>query len=213
MFDPRSYRDACSRLTLGQDKMEEIIAMTENENKKTSRRPLRVAVIAAAMVAALGITAGAAQLPVVQDFIITVRSALFVTGTNADGSFVGVKLPEVTLDTADGKTILTVDGEAVDVTDALAKDGEYTYHKDLADSSYDVVVKADGTYTVTGYDADGEKVVNYTAETWIDPADGKYSVTITGEDGEPVTQEGGADGLTSTYAVTTDDLLSAEVEG
>lgn len=50
----------------------------------------------------------------------------------------------------------------MDVTDELVKDGEYTYHKDLGDSSFDVEVTANGIYiyTVTadklpGAEADG----------------------------------------------------------
>jgi len=211
MFRPDTYRNACDGLRLGAEKIEEMIDMTENENKRTVRRPLRVAVIAAAMVAALGVTASAAQLPAVQDLIITVKSAFFVSGNNEDGSFVAMKLPEVSLDTEGGKTVLTVDGETVDCTDELAKNGEYTYHKDLGDSSFDVVVKADGTYTITGYDANGEQVVNYAAEAWVHPGDPKYSVTITGEDGQIVPQEDGAN--TSTYTVTADDVSSVEVDG
>lgn len=205
MFRPDTYRDACDGLRLGAEKIEEMIDMTENQNKRTVRRPLRVAVIAAAIAAALGVTASAAQLPAVQDIIITLKSTFFVTGTGEDGSFVGVKLPEVSLD----GTVLTVDGETVDIAEALAKDGEYTYHKDLGDSSFDVTVKADGSYTVTGYDADDNEVVTYTSEAGTDPADGKYSVTITGEDGRSATQEDG----TFTYTVTTDDLPSAEADG
>lgn len=212
MFDPRSYREACDHLTLDHERIEEMIVMTE-QKKQTVRRPIRVAVIAAAMVAAMCVSAGAAQLPAVQDFIVTVRSALFVTGTNEDGSFVGVKLPEVTLDTQDGRTILTVDGEEVDVTDELAMNGEYTCHKDLGDSGFDVAVKADGSYTVTGYDADGNEVINYTADPLDPSADGKYSVTITGEDGAPVTQPDGAQGFTGTYTITTDDAPSTEIDG
>ncbi len=211
MFDRNAYHDACGRLTLGQEKLEEMIEMTENQKKRGVRRPARLALLAAAMAAVMCITAVAAEIPAVQDLIITVKSAFFVTGSSEDGSFVGVKLPEVTMDTEDGRTVLTVDREEVDLTDELAKDGEYTYHKDLGDSSFDVVVKDDGTYSIIGYDAEGNKVVSYAAEAGADPTDPSYSVTITGEDGEPVTQEDGM--FTSTYTVTTDELPSAEADG
>ena len=46
MFDPRSYREACDRMTLDAEKIEEMIAMTENTSKKTVRRPARVALLA-----------------------------------------------------------------------------------------------------------------------------------------------------------------------
>ena len=67
MFDPKTYRDLCDRLILDTEKIEEMIVMTENQNKKTtSHRPIRVALIAAALAAALGVTASAAELPAVK---------------------------------------------------------------------------------------------------------------------------------------------------
>ena len=50
MFDPKLYREACRELRAPEDKIEEIIAMTEKTNKRRVR-PLRAALIAAAAVA------------------------------------------------------------------------------------------------------------------------------------------------------------------
>ena len=104
MFDPRSYREACDRMTLDAEKIEEMIAMTENTSKKTVRRPARVALLAAAVVAALGITASAAELPAVQEFFATI----FVT-VASDGA--GLNLPSVAVEEREGRSILLVDGE------------------------------------------------------------------------------------------------------
>ena len=111
MFDPRSYHEACDRMTLSAEKIEEMIAMTENTNKKTVRRPARVALLAAALVAALGITASAAELPAVQEFFATIM----VTVTS-DSVAAGLKMPDVAMEEREGRSILVVDGEETDVT-------------------------------------------------------------------------------------------------
>ncbi len=106
MFDQKSYCEACDRLTLSTEKTEEMIAMTENMNKKTVRRPVRVALVAAAVAAALGITASAAELPAVKEFFATI----FVT-VAVDGDAAGLNLPNVAMEERDGRSILIIDGE------------------------------------------------------------------------------------------------------
>ena len=49
MFDQKLYREACRELSAPEHKIEEIIAMTNNTDKK-KMRPLRTALIAAAAV-------------------------------------------------------------------------------------------------------------------------------------------------------------------
>ena len=81
MFDQSSYCNDCAKITLGADKIEEMILMTENQKKKALRFPKRAALLAAALVAALCLTAAAAEVPAVQEFFATV----FVTiSTNGD---------------------------------------------------------------------------------------------------------------------------------
>ena len=65
MFD--LYREACRELRAPEDKIEEIIAMTEKTSKKRIR-PLRTALIAAAAVAMMVVGVSAANPEGVQEF-------------------------------------------------------------------------------------------------------------------------------------------------
>ena len=65
MFDPKLYREACRELKVPEDKIEEVIAMTEHTNKK-KRRPLRTVLIAAAAAAMMVVGVSAANPEMVE---------------------------------------------------------------------------------------------------------------------------------------------------
>ncbi len=132
MFDPEKYHNACGRLTLGAEKLEEMIAMTENK-KKAPKRVLRTALIAAACVAALCVTAFAA-VPAVREFFVATYTVTYHSG---DGMETAITIPPMYLTEQDGRTILTVDGEETDVTDAFAQDGKYVFERDGATFTVD----------------------------------------------------------------------------
>lgn len=179
MLDRSSYCKACARMTLGADKIEEMIVMTENQEKKARRFPKRAALLAAALAAALCVTAAAAEVPAVQEFFATV----FVTiSTNGDVA-AGLNIPSVSVEEREGRTLLTVDGKETDVTDALAKDGKYLYEGD----GFEVEVDEHGAAIITAYGADGT-VVSYSTQT---PEGQNVVYTVTGEDGngQPITYE------------------------
>lgn len=138
MFDPNQYRTDCARLTLGAEKLEEIITMTENTKKKPMSRPMKAALIAAACVAALTVTAMAA--PAVQQLFTTYT----ITFRNA-GSATAFTLPTLKLEERDGRSVFTVNDLETDVTDAFAKNGQYVMNVD----GTDITVKPDGWVTVT----------------------------------------------------------------
>lgn len=156
MLDIKGYQKACDRLTLDTETLEEMIEMVENQKKKVLRRPTRVALVAAALVAALGITASAAELPAVQQFFARV----FVTVNTDDGIFTGLEVPTVAVDKREGRTILLLDEEEIDVTDALAKDGEYLYEGE----GFEVRVDADGVAVLTAKSSDGEVILSFSTE-------------------------------------------------
>lgn len=200
MLDIKGYQKACDRLTLDTETLEEMIEMVENQKKKVLRRPTRVALVAAALVAALGITASAAELPAVQQFFARV----FVTVNTDDGIFTGLEVPTVAVDKREGRTILLLDEEEIDVTDALAKDGEYLYEGE----GFEVRMDADGVAVLTAKSSDGEvilsfstepgaqsDVVDYTVSTNVEEEvevgiytvvadENSNSVSVIGEDGE-----------------------------
>ena len=204
MFEKSSYCNACARMTLGADKIEEMISMTENQ-KKVRRFPKRAALLAAALAAALCVTAAAAEVPAVQEFFATV----FVTVSTKDGVAAGLNIPSVSVEEREGRSILIVDGEETDVTDALAREGGYLYEGD----GFQVAVDENGVAMVTSYGDDGTTVswsteggatrdgVVYTV-TADDKDESYHNYTIIGEvEGAELPAE--ADGM-ATYEITTD---------
>ena len=156
MFDEKNYCEACAHLTLGTEKLEELIAMTENtDTKKRLSRPMKTVLIAAACVAALCITAFAA--PAVQKMFMSFT----VSVTGQDGKVDDAQMfvcPDLALEQRGGRDILTVDGKEIDVTEAMEKDGYYEQEIEGAT----LRVTADGMATITVYNADGEVEMTYT---------------------------------------------------
>lgn len=216
MLDMRDYRNACDRLRLDTETLEEMIEMTENQKKKVLGRPARAMLVAAALVAAMAVTASAAELPAVQQFFAKV----FVTVNTDDGALKGLSIPDLAVEEREGRTILLLDGAEIDVTDDLSKAGEYLYEGE----DYEVRVDGDGVAVLTAYGEDGEVVlsfstrkgdagdkVNYKVE--VDPdldIDKLGSYTVVGDEttgGITVTDE---DGITYHYDAKGGALTPAE---
>ena len=182
MFDPKLYREACRELTAPEDKIKEIIAMTEKTNKKKFR-PLRAALICAAAMAMMVVSVAAANPEGIESFLIDIGSIVRVDRyrsdvTTEDGeTFSMVQSPEAKVENRDGRAILVVNGEdAADITDALAQDQHYVFEDFTEDTRITItvdgtiekwtlvkevgIVKADGSYhrfgsdTVTSEDVD-----------------------------------------------------------
>ena len=182
MFDPKLYREACRELRAPEDKIEEIIAMTEKTNKKHIR-PLRTALIAAAAMAMMVVSVAAADPEGFESFLINIGTVVRVDRyrsdvTTKDGeTFSMVESPEAKVENRDGRAILVVNGEdAADITDALAQDQHYVFEDFTEDTRITItvdgtiekwtlvkevgIVKADGSYhwfgsdTVTSEDVD-----------------------------------------------------------
>lgn len=195
MFDLKSYREACDKMILDGEKMEEMINMIENMEKKTSRRPARVAMVAAALVAALGITASAAEIPAVKEFFANV----FVTVSLTDGTFGELSIPTMAVEKREDRTFLLLDEKEIDVTDALAKEGEYLYEGE----GYEVRVDAEGVAVLTARSDDGENVLSFS--TGPNAGEGPVSYNVMAEgDADPEVQTG-------IYNIVTDDAGSVDV--
>ncbi|MCI9393874.1 MAG: hypothetical protein HFF35_03900, partial [Oscillospiraceae bacterium] len=108
------YRETMEELRAPQDKLEEIIAMTEKNTKKTfSVRPL---LAAAAAVAILTVGASAANLDSVQEFIYKIIAVNEVDGFRTDlettgGDVVIFNMSQIDVNTVDGRVKLTVGDE------------------------------------------------------------------------------------------------------
>lgn len=155
MLERKLYCEACDRLTLDAGKIEEMIIMTENQEKKAHRFPRRAALVAAALAAALCVTAAAAEVPAVQEFF----TSIFVTITVKGEEVNGFNIPSVAVEERDGRSILLVNGEKTDITEALAQDKEYLYEGDR----FQVAVDENGVAVVTAYGTDGT-VITYSTE-------------------------------------------------
>lgn len=186
MFDPNQYRTDCARLTLGAEKLEEIITMTENTKKKPMSRPMKAALIAAACVAALTVTAMAT--PAMQQLFTTYT----ITFRSAD-SATAYTLPTLALEERDGRSILTVNDLETDVTDAFAKNGQYEMNVDGAN----IVVKPDGWVTVTMDTGEDTGPITYTFSLNAQDSDG-LPTSIQVDDSEALTEVG-------FYSISTDE--------
>lgn len=197
MFDKERYQNACARLTLGQEKWEEIITMTENTRaKKRLSRPVKAVLIAAACVAALTVTAMAA--PAVQQLFLT------YTITYVDDSTqTAFTMPTLALEQREDRSILTVDGMETDVTDAFAQDGQYTMVVDGAT----ITVKPDGMVEVQ-MDKGGESgPITYTFNLSED-------APLTGVGSVKIATEGDVDSdAFGSYEVTVDENDNIQVTG
>lgn len=195
MFDLKSYRKACDRMTLDAEKIEEMIAMSENMSKKSIRRPARMAAVAAALVAALGITASAAELPAVKEFFATV----FVTVTTNDGELADMSIPTMAVEERDGRTFLFLDEEEIDVTDALNRDGKYVHEG----GDYTVEVDESGSARMTVLCGEDGEVMTFTTKPNTKGEAVNYDVITGGENG----------GQTGTYEVVSSGMDGVQITG
>ena len=164
MFDPKSYREACRELKAPEEKIEEVIAMTENTNKK-KRRPLRAALICVAAVAMMVVGVSAANPEMVEAVAVRFGEIIQVSQykmelITEDGSKITVfSAPHATVENRDGRAILVIGSEDIgDITDELNAEGRCCYESDIEDRH--VIVTIEGT------------VEEWTATVEIDDPDG-----------------------------------------
>ena len=221
MFDPKLYREACRELTAPEDKIEEIITMTEKTNKK-KLRPLRTALICAAAMAMMVVSVAAADPEGFESFLINIGTVVRVDRyrsdvTTEDGeTFSMVASPDAKVENRDGRAILVVNGEdAADITDALAQDQHYVFEDFTEDTRITItvdgtiekwtlvkevgIVKADGSYHRFGSDT-------VTSETVDDALGGIFFNGDIFKDSSVDVSEGIADAevVISTHVNTTD---------
>lgn len=149
MFDPKLYREACRELRAPEDKIEEIIAMTEKNNKRRIR-PLRTALIAAAAMAMMVVSVAATNPEVAEEIWYRVMDIVQIgqyrseiVGENGERMTL-MSIPEATVENQDGRAVLVIAGEqTIDITDALASEGRYVYED--TDEGAHLVITVTGT--------------------------------------------------------------------
>lgn len=197
MFDPKLYREACREIEAPEDKIEEIIAMTEKTNRKQFR-PLRTALVCAAAVAMMVVSVAAANPEEFQAFLIDVKSYVQVDRYRADvtmengETFSMVQAPKAKVENRDGRAVLVVNGEDVaDITEALSQEQHYVFEDISEDTKITItvngtidkwtmekevgIIKADGSYhwfgseNVTSEDVDDSLMGTFiNGDPWSD---------------------------------------------
>ena len=129
MFDPKVYRNACRELNASEEKIKEIIAMTENKDRKNSRRTMRTILVACAAITMMVVGVGAANPEAAQEIFGQIVSVIKVDQYRQDmimdtGEHITtLEVPQATVENRDGRAILVVNGEEVDITEELEADG------------------------------------------------------------------------------------------
>ena len=137
MIDKRMYRETFSQLRASDQAKQEVLQkMQEMKQRKRMPRVLRGAALAAAMMMALAVTAGAVNVAMdgalFRQFTIVWTSGDQYLARDDQGNAVSITLVDGDVVTEeDGRLILHVDGEDIDITDRLEADGVYTYAYDM----------------------------------------------------------------------------------
>lgn len=155
MIDKNLYRETFSQLHASDRAKQEVFQnMQEIKHRKHLPRVLRGAAIAAAMVMALAVTAGAVNVATDGEFANSIRLVVLtwtgqdsMTAVDEQGNEVYITVADGELVTKEnGRLILHAQGEEIDITEAMETEGAYHYAYDME------VVREDGsreTRTVT----------------------------------------------------------------
>lgn len=104
MFEPNQYRELCSELHVSEEKLEEVIQMTEQEKKRKFHRPMRLGLVAAAVAAMLVVTVSAANSEAIMTYLTSLRDAAVAgeawadSPVNTEEGTGGLCLPEASLE-------------------------------------------------------------------------------------------------------------------
>ena len=135
MIDKKLYCETFSRLRASEEAKKEVLQMKE---KKRMRMPkiLRGAAIAAAMTMALAVTAGAVNLAtdgeLFRQFTIIWSEDNHYVAQDDQGNQVDITLMDGDLVTEeDGRLILHMNGENIDITEELEAEGVYACAYDM----------------------------------------------------------------------------------
>ena len=145
MIDKRLYQETFSHLRASDQAKQEVFQkMQEMKHRKRMPRVLRGAAMAAAMVMALAVTAGAVNVATdgefFRQFTIVWTSGNQYLAEDGQGNAVSITLVDGDVVTEeDGRLILHVDGEDIDITEELETEGVYDYAYDME------VVRGDGS--------------------------------------------------------------------
>lgn len=144
MFDPDLYRKACSEsLRLSDETLEEMIFMTEKK-RRGLRRPVRIALTAAALAAVMCVTAAAANPEAVEELWKSFTVSVIYQDENT--MVVQAELPQINVTQEGERVILDIDGAKTDITDALERDGVCVQSFETENGTAELTVQKDLTW-------------------------------------------------------------------
>lgn len=144
MFDPDLYRKACSEsLRLSDETLEEMIFMTEKK-RRGLRRPVRIALTAAALAAVMCVTAAAANPEAVEELWKSFTVSVIYQDENT--MVVQAELPQINVTQEGERVILDIDGAKTDITDALERDGVCVQNFETENGTAELTVQKDLTW-------------------------------------------------------------------
>ena len=197
MIDKNLYRETFSQLHASDQAKQEVFQkMQEMRHRKRMPRVLRGAAIAAAMMMALAVTAGAVNVATdgefFRQFTIVWTSGNHYQAQDDQGNTVSITMSDEDLVTVeDGRLILHVDGEDIDITDQLESEGAYIYlydldvvHEDGSQETRTVTIQVTGSpenWTATQDNGDG---VIYETTGGNGAAGNSVTVTEAAENGD-----------------------------
>lgn len=206
MIDKRLYQETFSHLRASDQAKQEVFQkMQEMKHRKRMPRVLRGAAIAAAMVMALAVTAGAVNVATdgefFRQFTIVWTSGNQYLAEDGQGNAVSITLVDGDVVTEeDGRLILHVDGEDIDITEELETEGVYDYaydmevvHEDGSRETRTVSIQVTGSpeqWTATQDNGDG---VVYETSGGSGAAGNSVTVTEPAEDGSGTLPEASED--------------------
>lgn len=186
MIDKRLYYETFSKLRASDEAKQEVWKKMQYRTKK--RRPLRVLGLAAAIIAALCVTAGAVNAVTGGEFLR--KFTIVWTGGDSymamddAGNEVRITLVDSeTVTKENGRLILRADGKEIDITDAIETDGAYQY-----------------TYEVTIVHEDGSEEIQ------------TVTIDVTGNLEEWTVTEDYGDGIAYTTTHSDSEETAAEIE-
>ena len=148
MIDRKLYRETFSRLRASEEAKREVLLKMETvKQRKRMPKILRGAAIAAAVAMALAVTAGAVNVATdgafFRQFTIVWTGEHELTATDGQGNEVYITVADQgPVWEEDGRVFVTGGGEAMDITEALERDGRCRSTRDMT------VVHEDGSEEV-----------------------------------------------------------------
>ena len=157
-MDRRLYRDTFSKLHASQDRIQEVLSMTQemNTTQRRSRRVRRSVLLAAAIMASLCVCAGAAnaatggalaeRITYCIGDMLQINDYKMVAQTNEGGQVIVYSTP-VDVPKEDGRVLLHLGEETIDITQELKENNAYTYEHTDGDTTIRVEVTPDPAHS------------------------------------------------------------------